>query len=185
MHWNQGDSLNFDSKWYIPQGELWCDKNFENEVDFLTQVETSSVSSREEVKRIFTKQGPILDFKKSQTQEGETQVVLVDGSVVRSCIDPWFVMGGHHYVYEYVPENEVWIDEKLEKQDIPLITLHEVTERNLMKHEHKGYDVAHEYAVAVEREARRKAGGSYPGDDAYPYSGLSELIQTFYATGTR
>jgi hypothetical protein len=69
-------------------------------------------------------------------------VWVVNGRLVRSVFDIDFVEGGHNYVYEFVPENEVWIDDETEEKERGFILLHELHERNLMA---KGwtYDKAH------------------------------------------
>ena len=43
-----------------------------------------------------------------------------------------FTAGGHDYVYEFVPENEVWIDNDIEQQEHGYVLLHELHERNRM-----------------------------------------------------
>jgi len=43
-----------------------------------------------------------------------------------------FTAGGHDYVYEFVPENEVWIDNDVEQQERGYVLLHELHERNRM-----------------------------------------------------
>jgi hypothetical protein len=81
--------------------------------------------------------------------ESELSVWLVDGRLVRSVFDVDFTEGGHDYVYEFVPLNEVWIDNDLEEVERPYVLLHELHERNLMA---KGwsYDNAHEDSSKLE-----------------------------------
>jgi len=80
-------------------------------------------------------------------------VWIIDGRLVRSVFDVDFTEGGHDYVYEFVPENEVWIDNDLEEAERPYILLHELHERNLMA---KGwtYDQAHEDSSKIEYYCR-------------------------------
>jgi len=52
--------------------------------------------------------------------------------VVRSVFDIDFTEGGHDYVYEFVPENEVWIDNDVEELERPYVLVHELHERNCM-----------------------------------------------------
>jgi hypothetical protein len=66
------------------------------------------------------------------TQRGEISIWIVDGRLVRSVFDVDFTEGGHDYVYEFVPQNEVWIDNDLEESERPFVLLHELHERNLM-----------------------------------------------------
>ena len=59
-------------------------------------------------------------------------VWIVDGRLVRSVFDIDFTEGGHDYVYEFVPENEVWIDDAIVEPERSYVLLHELHERNLM-----------------------------------------------------
>jgi hypothetical protein len=80
-------------------------------------------------------------------------VWIVDGRLVRSVFDVDFTEGGHDHVYEFVPQNEVWIDNDLEESERPYVLLHELHERNLMG---KGmnYDDAHEDSSKLEYHLR-------------------------------
>ncbi len=80
-------------------------------------------------------------------------VWVVDGRLVRSVFDIDFTEGGHDHVYEFVPENEVWIDNDLDERERPYVLLHELHERNLME---KGwtYDKAHEDSSKIEYHCR-------------------------------
>jgi hypothetical protein len=64
--------------------------------------------------------------------ESGLSVWIVNGRLVRSTFDIDFTEGGHDYVYEFVPENEVWIDDAIVEQERPYILLHELHERNRM-----------------------------------------------------
>ena len=80
-------------------------------------------------------------------------VWVVNGRLVRSAFDVDFTEGGHDHVYEFVPENEVWIDNDLEEAERPYVLLHELHERNLMA---RGwdYDHAHEDSSKLEYHCR-------------------------------
>ncbi len=80
-------------------------------------------------------------------------VWFVKGRLVRSLFDVEFTEGGHDYVYEFVPANEVWIDDDAHEEERGFILFHELHERNLMA---KGinYDTAHENASRLERRYR-------------------------------
>lgn len=84
---------------------------------------------------------------------GGVVVWIVDGRLVRSVFDVDFTEGGHDHVYEFVPQNEVWIDNDLEEAERPYVLLHELHERNLMA---KGwtYDRAHEESSKLEYHCR-------------------------------
>lgn len=64
--------------------------------------------------------------------ENGVSVWIVNGRLVRSAFDIDFTEGGHDYVYEFVPENEVWIDDAIFELERSYILLHELHERNLM-----------------------------------------------------
>jgi len=64
--------------------------------------------------------------------ESGIKVWIVNGRLVRSVFDIDFTEGGHDYVYEFVPSNEVWIDDALEETERPFVLLHELHERNRM-----------------------------------------------------
>jgi len=80
-------------------------------------------------------------------------VWIVNGRLVRSVFDIEFTEGGHDHVYEFVPENEVWIDDDLEEPERPYVLVHELHERNLMA---KGwpYSKAHAESSRLEYHCR-------------------------------
>ena len=88
-----------------------------------------------------------------KTLESGVNVWIVDGRLVRSVFDIDFTEGGHDHVYEFVPHNEVWIDNDLEEIERPFVLLHELHERNLMS---KGwpYSKAHEDSSRIEFHCR-------------------------------
>jgi hypothetical protein len=64
--------------------------------------------------------------------ENGVSVWIVDGRLVRSVFDIDFTAGGHDFVYEFVPQNEVWIDDAIVETERPYVLLHELHERHLM-----------------------------------------------------
>lgn len=64
--------------------------------------------------------------------ENGVSVWIVNGRLVRSGFDIDFTEGGHDYVYEFVPEGEVWIDDAIEEKERGYVLLHELHERNCM-----------------------------------------------------
>jgi hypothetical protein len=85
-------------------------------------------------------------------------VWIVDGRLVRSVFDPDFTAGGHDHVYEYIPENEVWLDNDVSEAERPYVLLHELHERNQME---KGEDYAHAHKSALRLESHYR---KYPSD---------------------
>jgi hypothetical protein len=80
---------------------------------------------------------------------------IVRGEQVRDTHDPHFIEGGHGYVYDYVPKNEIWIDDTLDPDEITPVYLHEFSERHLMKSKGMSYDDAHERAIEIEYHYRQ------------------------------
>lgn len=80
-------------------------------------------------------------------------VWIVNGRLVRSVFDIDFTAGGHDHVYEFVPKNEVWIDDAIEEDERGYVLLHELHERNRMS---KGwiYEKAHEESSRLEYRTR-------------------------------
>jgi hypothetical protein len=64
--------------------------------------------------------------------ENGLSVWIVNGRLVRSVFDIDFTAGGHDHVYEFVPANEVWIDDDITEQERGYVLLHELHERNRM-----------------------------------------------------
>jgi hypothetical protein len=166
----------------IPENEFWLDKEAtENEQNFfidhllvehrlmengvpynkaLDAADRTEVAERKragDVKKL-TKGENLPDPKKVHVRlwkklESPVSVWIVDGRLVRSVFDIDFTEGGHDYVYEFVPQNEVWIDDDLEEIERPYVLLHELHERNLMA---KGwnYEKAHEDSSKIEYYCR-------------------------------
>lgn len=84
-----------------------------------------------------------------KTLESGISVWIVDGRLVRSVFNIDFTEGGHDHVYEFVPENEIWIDDDLEESERPYVLLHELHERNLMD-QGWTYEKAHEESSKIE-----------------------------------
>jgi len=80
-------------------------------------------------------------------------VWIVNGRLVRSVFDIDFTAGGHDYVYEFVPQNEVWIDDDIEEAERGYVLLHELHERNRMA-SGWDYDKAHAESSRLEYHLR-------------------------------
>jgi hypothetical protein len=85
--------------------------------------------------------------------ENGVSVWIVSGRLVRSVFDIDFTAGGHDKVYEFVPENEVWIDDDIVEIERGYVLLHELHERNRMI---KGwtYNKAHAESSKMEYHCR-------------------------------
>lgn len=80
---------------------------------------------------------------------------LVDGDDIRDTYDVDFTMGGHHYKYNWIPENLILIEDLSNFEDIFATSIHELFERFLMKYRGLIYDKAHEIANILERRTRK------------------------------
>ena len=169
---------------FIPEFEFWLDKeSVDDESDFFIahlKVEWEAMragkpyttaiveADREEmrlrrkdpdIKQMIDPKRKLVDPKRCKKRllkalKSGVKVYLVNGKLVRSVLDIDFVHGAHSYVYSWVPEDEVWIDDDIEWQERGLVILHELNERNLMA---QGwiYDKAHENSSALELKCRK------------------------------
>ncbi len=85
---------------------------------------------------------------KIQLPDG-TRVMVYDGSYLRNNIEVDFIGGGHHYEYDFVPEDEIWL-ENLSSEEQRFILIHEVSERLIMKYRKWGYEESHNTANFLE-----------------------------------
>ena len=82
------------------------------------------------------------------------KVWIVRGELVRDLFFIDFTEGGHSRVYNFIPENEVWIDDDLSLSERKFVILHELHERNLMN-KGKKYDDAHKSSSEIEYYCRK------------------------------
>jgi hypothetical protein len=81
-------------------------------------------------------------------------VVLVDGTHVRDTYDSDFCQGGNGFAYDFVPRNEIWVDNCIPPGERALVAFHECTEAELMR-AGASYDRAHDEAKRREDAFRR------------------------------
>ena len=99
------------------------------------------------------------DFRKKlfTTTADNIKVYLIDAEHIRTNIDIDYTMGGHGYIYpNYIPEDEVWIDDRMNELDINATTVHELDERKHMKTMDWNYSKAHDHASKKELDIRKK-----------------------------
>lgn len=151
---------------YIPKNEIWFDRAFANEKDSMlaTFIKKRSLMKKvgyEKAKKLLREKMKRIDSDKVKIKllerQGALKIYLVSGKKVRQHFDFNFVFGGHDLVYDYVPKNEVWLDNAMLTKERKYVLIHELYERNLMK-KGKNYDNAHDYACAREKEERRLDG---------------------------
>jgi hypothetical protein len=147
---------------FIPKNELWIDQEAKNDerrffIDHLlvehrlmakgvsydkALTDADKVERRErrragDVRRLTHHTQQLPDGREVHERlwkklENGASVWIVNGRLVRSAFDIDFTEGGHDYVYEFVPENEVWIDDDIEEKERGYVLLHELHERNRM-----------------------------------------------------
>jgi hypothetical protein len=88
------------------------------------------------------------------TTIGGVKVHLVSGEIVRDEFRPYFIEGGHGYVYSFIPKDEIWIDNMIPEKEYLAVWTHEYVEMQLMRDGKLKYDKAHMIATDVEYETR-------------------------------
>jgi len=84
----------------------------------------------------------------------------IRGDLARGYYKTDYTEGGHGYVYRWVPKPEIWIDDGVDRREVPFIVCHEYIERRLMRDAGLEYDHAHEICSKVEYELRKAAGAT-------------------------
>lgn len=176
---NFGQHFRFN---YIPVYEFWIDKEavpderrffidhllvewraMKNGTSFIKASDLADIKERVErykagdVKKIWDKSGEIdfgkIHLKLMKKLNNKLSVWLVDGRLVRSVFNIEFTEGGHDQVYNFVPVNEVWIDNDIIVEERPYVILHELYERGLMT-DGLPYKQAHRRASRIEWQSR-------------------------------
>jgi len=112
-------------------------------------------------------------------------IEFVDGQKVRDEYDQDFTMGGHHYRYDFIPENEVWI-EKEKEEDMLATIVHELTERTAMKYLGEDYDKAHsDFANNVEKDFRDAYHKDIKKDNEKVKGGEKDSADGIFAPGDK
>ncbi len=83
-------------------------------------------------------------------QKWPIHVWLVDAVLVRSFYKTDYTEGGHGYVYPWVPKDQIWIENTVDRSEYPFIVCHEYTELRLMRDRGMAYDPAHEICSTME-----------------------------------
>ena len=168
---------------YIPANEFWIDREAKNDerrffIDHLLvehrlmakgmayekALEQADLAERKERRRSgdlgrLTHHGQQLPDGRDVHErlwkklENGPSVWIVNGRLVRSVFDIDFTAGGHDYVYEFVPENEIWIDNDIEESERGYVLLHELHERNRMA-QALPYSKAHAESSRIEYRCR-------------------------------
>ena len=85
-------------------------------------------------------------------------VWIIDGFLPRCYYKTDYTEGGHGYVYPWVPKNEIWIEQALDRQELAFIVTHEYLELRLMRDKGVDYDSVHAICSDVEYHLRKERG---------------------------
>jgi hypothetical protein len=97
-------------------------------------------------------------YKKKLGKYQGYNVWIVKQEMVQDLYKTDFVDGGNPSVYHWIPQNELWLSDALDKNERYFVLWHEYIERTLMKEKGWTYDRAHERASKTEYNLRKKAG---------------------------
>jgi hypothetical protein len=105
-------------------------------------------------------------------ERGPITVWVVDGSFVRTNVDEEFTNFGQHHVFDFIPNNEFWLDREAVEDEQQFYTAHLVVEFSLMERG-ASYDTALEAADRAELTERRKTTDlkTLAGDNELPDPG--------------
>jgi hypothetical protein len=160
----------------IPEGEIWLDKEAapgEME-EYISHAVTeydkmaagaSYETAHEKGKKIEKSRRNKTMLKKDDARiklwkkltTSKIKVFIVDGETVRNQFNIDFTEGGHGYVYNFIPKDEIWIDNDIEPKERRYILAHEFYEMGLMKNKNIPYDQAHKLASRFEKDLRKKS----------------------------
>jgi hypothetical protein len=86
-------------------------------------------------------------------------VYTVNGAFVKVTYKMDFVEGGHFKVYNFIPENEIWVDNNIDSKNWGYIAYHEYIEVEEMINNNLDYNSAHEIANKAEKKYREVEDG--------------------------
>jgi hypothetical protein len=108
-----------------------------------------------------------------------TKIYLVDGDYVRDnvCVnkETQFVEGGHGYVYDWIPKDEIWVEEMINKEDQAKNGMHEIYEYTLMKYIKEEYNDAHAKTLTVENLVRKLSNEGIKSKETNEKRGINKM----------
>jgi hypothetical protein len=93
-------------------------------------------------------------YRASVGKNGNKNVWIIDGFVIRRDLFGEFLYGGNHQRYPWIPKDEIWIDNAISAEEFKYTLIHEINERDLMANRSMDYSEAHDSSSAVERRIR-------------------------------
>jgi hypothetical protein len=88
-------------------------------------------------------------------KQGNFDIWIVDGNVVRLKIFSSFLYGGNEQRYPFNPNGEIWIDNAISCEEYYLTLAHELNERHLMAKYGWTYLAAHDSSLSLEQTIRK------------------------------
>jgi hypothetical protein len=89
-------------------------------------------------------------------KRGHIDIWLVDGVKIRRDLDEEFTNFGHHYFFDFIPENEFWIDREHKKGEARYFIDHMLIEHRLIS-EGKDFEYSEKKANIAEKKERAKS----------------------------
>lgn len=171
---------------FVREGEVWIDiRNKKEAYQLLKMVVIAELNTgktyleeREKLKLILNKEKE-QNFSPKVIREhrlfGLLKIKYVDGEQIRKDKDGHFSFGGHHEVYDYIPNGEFWIDVTTSPTELQHILVHELVEWVIMFFLKRSYDFAHNFAIVIEEECRRiLSGAAYRGEEKFQWRHYSD-----------
>jgi len=97
-----------------------------------------------------------IDWSSKDIYIKNKKIKIVNGDEAKTKFDMDFVEGGNHEAYNFIPEDELWIDFNIDKHEYPFIAMHEFIESTLILKHNFSYEVAHKFANFYEKLIRLK-----------------------------
>jgi hypothetical protein len=94
--------------------------------------------------------------------DGWLKVYVVDGDKVKLYQDLDYVDAGNHERFNFIPKNEIWLDDRIDLYDHRFNLYHECLERRLMADHGLSYLAAHKRANGSELQLRKADADSVP-----------------------
>jgi hypothetical protein len=95
-------------------------------------------------------------FKKYFKTISKFKVYVVDGDLVRDNYSADFTNFGQHYRFNFIPLNEIWLDQEASPGELDYFVIHAMVEYELMA-QGMSYDKADDAADNIEKKKREKS----------------------------
>lgn len=142
-------------EWHLMSGGATYDEALEKaDSEEVKERKKSALAKKEKISSLNSAGVPKNLYKEKIAENNGVVVWVVKGEIVRDTYFIDFTEGGHHFVYDFVPLKEVWIDDALNPTERGFVLLHELHERYLM-FTGMSYHHAHYSSSIIEYKCRR------------------------------